>query len=219
MPKPLLTLALSLALAACATPNNTREQSRNILNQAIAHYQAGEFQAALPLLQKSAALGNLKAPRYIGLTYLNGQGLPHDPAQAFAQFQAAANQGDITSQYWLGYLYQHGIGTTQDYTPKPCIGIRLSAVRGDHISAPAMLALGKIYANGLGVTANPATAASWYSQAIAAGDETISRQARAEMLRLNTPHTAHRRIGAKRQPETPNNVFRLPFLLRFKYRQ
>ena len=189
MPKPLLTLARSLALAACATPNSTREQSRDILNQTIAHYQAGEFQAALPLLQKSAALGNLKAPRYIGLMYLNGQGLPRDPAQAFAQFQAAANQGNITSQYWLGYLYQHGIGTTQDYA-QALHWYRLSATRGDHISAPAMLALGKMYANGLGVTTNPATAASWYSQAIAAGDETISRQARAEMLRLNTPQNA-----------------------------
>ena len=107
----------------------------------------------------------------------------------FAQFQAAANQGDITSQYWLGYLYQHGIGTTQDYA-QALHWYRLSATRGDHISAPAMLALGKMYANGLGVTTNPATAASWYSQAIAAGDETISRQARAEMLRLNTPQNA-----------------------------
>ena len=53
-----------------------------------------------------------------------------------------------------------------------------------------MLALGKMYANGLGVTANLATAASWYTQAIAVGDETISRQARAEMLRLNPPQNA-----------------------------
>ena len=53
-----------------------------------------------------------------------------------------------------------------------------------------MLALGKMHANGLGVTANLATAASWYTQAIAAGDETISRQARAEMLRLNTSQNA-----------------------------
>ena len=59
-----------------------------------------------------------------------------------------------------------------------------------------MLALGKMYANGLGVTANLATAASWYTQAIAAGDETISRQARTEILRLNTsPNRAHKKAA------------------------
>ncbi len=47
-------------------------------------------------------MGNLKAPRYIGLMYLNGQELPKNPALAFAQFQTAAAKGDITSQYWLG---------------------------------------------------------------------------------------------------------------------
>jgi len=50
--------------------------------------------------------------------------------------------------------------------------------------------LGKMSANGWGVPPTLATAASWYTQAIAAGDETISRQARTEMLRLNTPQNA-----------------------------
>lgn len=94
-----LAILLLVALTACAAPANNaaqREQSRTLLNQGVARYQAGDYAAALPLFKQSAAMGNLKAPRYIGLMYLNGQELPKNPALAFAQFQAAA-KCDITS--------------------------------------------------------------------------------------------------------------------------
>ena len=143
-----MTRIPSVALAACAAPDslpqdtsaqtqtdNRREQSRTILNQAVALYQNGDYAAALPLFRQSAAMGNLKAPRYIGLMYLNGSGLPQDPAQAFAQFQAAAGKGDITSQYWLGWCYENGRGTARN-DAQALYWYGVSAQRGDHIAAP-----------------------------------------------------------------------------------
>lgn len=100
-----LAILFLVALTAYAAPANDtaqREQSRTLLNQGVARYQAGDYAAALPLFKQSAAMGNLKAPRYIGLMYLNGQELPKNSGLAFAQFQTAADKGDITSQYWLG---------------------------------------------------------------------------------------------------------------------
>lgn len=101
----------------------------------------------------------MKAPRYLGLMYLHGNGVTADPVQAFAQFQQAADKGDITSQYWLGYLYENGIGTAQDL-PQALHWYEISAQRGDHVSAPAMTALGRLYEEGKGVHTDRATAIS-----------------------------------------------------------
>ena len=71
------------------------------------------------------------------------------PAQtAFAYFTQAAEAGDITGQYWLGYCYEHGIGTAKDMT-QAVRWYQKSAARGDHVSQPAIDAL-----NRLGVKTN-----------------------------------------------------------------
>ena len=198
MSHPVFPTALALLLAACtvsdtvpqaasakAQADNRREQSRTILNQAVALYQNGDYAAALPLFRQSAAMGNLKAPRYIGLMYLNGTGLPQDPAQAFAQFQAAAGKGDITSQYWLGWYYENGRGTARD-NAQALYWYGVSAQRGDHIAAPAMLALGRMYEQGKGVPADRKTAADWYQKAAVAGDDDdVKTQAQAALAHLN----------------------------------
>ncbi|EKY03171.1 Sel1 repeat protein [Neisseria sp. oral taxon 020 str. F0370] len=190
------SVALAALLAACAAPetapqdtpakaqiSSQREQSRTILNQAVALYQNGDYAAALPLFRQSAAMGNLKAPRYIGLMYLNGSGLPQDPAQAFAQFQAAADKGDITSQYWLGWCYENGRGTAQNYA-QALRWYAVSAQRGDHVSAPAMLALGRMHEQGKGVPADRKTASEWYRKAADAGDDKVKTEAREALANL-----------------------------------
>ena len=149
----ILPIALGALLAACAVPDSApqdksanvqtdsqREQSRTILNQAVALYQNGDYAAALPLFRQAAAMGNLKAPRYIGLMYLNGTGLPKGPAKAVAELRAAADKGDSTSQYWLGWCYENGRGTARN-DAQALYWYGVSAQRGDHVSAPAMLAL------------------------------------------------------------------------------
>ena len=180
--------AVSSLLAACTAPDPDPgspafKQSRTILNQGVALYQQGDYAAALPLFKQSATLGNLKAPRYIGLIYLNGSGLPKDPARAFAQFQTAAAKGDITSQYWLGWCYEHGAGTAQNYA-QALHWYQISAQRGDHIAAPAMNALGAMYEKGEGVPASRDTAVAWYRKAAAAVDADVKTAAEAALARL-----------------------------------
>lgn len=89
----------------------------------------------------------MKAPRYLGLMSLNGQGVPRDAAQAFTYFQQAASKGDITGQYWLGYCYENAIGTAQNLALAKK-WYEQSAQRGDVIAAPAMVALGRLYEQG-----------------------------------------------------------------------
>lgn len=115
--KRLLVWILVFAAAACATTAPAQLQkdaAKQILDRAVADYQAERYTEAWPAFLQAQALGHMKAPRYIGLMYLNGLGVEKNAVRAFDAFQTAADQGDITAQYWLGYLYQHGIGTAQN---------------------------------------------------------------------------------------------------------
>lgn len=159
-----LAAALTLALSACAstpptTPQATpqpapgssaHEQAKAVFDQALAAYQAQDYARALPLFRQASAQGFFKADRYLGLAYLQGQGVAPDPQQAFAIFQKAAAK-DITSQYWLGHCYENGIGTPQDMA-QAVYWYRQSAQRGDHVSQPALDALQR-----LGLSAPPAS--------------------------------------------------------------
>ena len=55
-----------------------------------------------------------------------------------------------------------------------------SAQRGDHVAAPAMVALGRLYEQGLGVPVDRAQAIEWYRKAAATGNE----DAKAALQRL-----------------------------------
>lgn len=168
--KSLLTAAI-LLLAACTslqTPdsaNPQRKAAREKLERGIALYQQHDYAAAQPLIKAAADAGDMKAPRYLGLMYFYGNGLPQSAEKAFAAFKQGAREGDITSQYWLGYLYEHGTGTPKN-PAQAFKWYQASAGRGDKIAAPAMLALSRFYQNGTATAKNEALAAEYRSKAL-----------------------------------------------------
>jgi len=97
----------------------------------------------MPYFEQAQQAGHMKAPRYLGLMYLNGEGVARNAKTAFAYFMQAAEVGDITGQYWLGHCYENGIGTSKDMT-KAVHWYQESAKRGDHISQPAIDALNRL---------------------------------------------------------------------------
>lgn len=88
-------------------------------------------------------MGHLKANRYIGLSYLNGEGVKKDVNKAFEQFSLAAERGDVTSKYWLGHCYENGLGTPKDLT-KAVYWYQQAAQRTDHVGEPARQALTRL---------------------------------------------------------------------------
>ncbi|TCT14409.1 hypothetical protein EDC51_10815 [Bibersteinia trehalosi] len=141
MKKSLIALALSLALTACQTmPADTHSNAKAEFDKAVSLYQAQDYQTAKPLFEQST---HLKAKRYLGLMYLNGQGVAKDETKAFDYFKQASEQGDITSQYWLGFCYENGIGTPKDLN-QAMSWYQKSAQRGDHVSQPAIDALKRL---------------------------------------------------------------------------
>lgn len=181
--KKIISIAALLLLTACGNPSlqSGREQARALLEQGIAAYERQDYAAALPLFERSEQGGDMKAPRYIGLMYLNGLGVPKDADKAAAAFQEAAAKGDITGQYWLGYLYEHGLGVAQNWA-EALKWYRISAERGDIIAAPAMTALGRLYETGQGVAADRTTALDWYQKAADVGE----KDAQAALQRLTS---------------------------------
>ncbi|WP_439239516.1 tetratricopeptide repeat protein [Lonepinella sp. BR2919] len=141
-------LIFPLLLASCSAvsqPTHTpeQEQARTVMLQGVELYKQQSFSQAMPLLQQATKQGDMKASRYIGLMYLNGEGVTKSPSKAFDAFTTAVNRGDITSQYWLGYLYENGIGVEKNLiTAKQWY--EKSAARGDHVSRPAIDALKRL---------------------------------------------------------------------------
>ncbi|RIY36418.1 tetratricopeptide repeat protein [Psittacicella gerlachiana] len=141
-----------------------RDKKENF-SRALELYEKGEFVKAIPYFVSATRQGHFKAPRYLGLIYLNGMGVKINTTKAFAYFVLAAQRGDITGQYWLGYLYETGTGVNQDME-QAIRWYTSSAQRGDIIAAPALTALGRFYEYGLGsLTRDLIKAKEYYQQA------------------------------------------------------
>lgn len=131
---------------------------------ALTAYQQKDYHKAKSLFETANQAGHMKAGRYLGLMWLNGEGEEKSPEKAVKAFEISATKGDITSQYWLGYCYENGIGVSQNYAT--ALGWYLiSAQRGDKISVPAMQALANMYQQGLGVQADSQQANYWQQKA------------------------------------------------------
>ena len=80
-------------------------------------------------------------------------------------WQKAADDGDLSAQNTLGYLFANGIGVQQDY-PQALAWYRKAADRGDR---NAQDGLGFLYANGLGTPQDFSASAYWYAKSAAQG--------------------------------------------------
>ena len=65
-------------------------------------------------LLKLADQGDADSQWQMGVRFHNGEGVPHDDAQAMHWFQRAAEQGHVTAQATLGAYYWAGRGVHQD---------------------------------------------------------------------------------------------------------
>jgi len=85
---------------------------------------------------------------------------------AFKEFSAAANEGDAKSQYFVGWLYDAGLGIAQDYA-EAAKWYRKAADQGN---AWAQTNLGYLYDEGLGFPQDHAEALKWYRKAADQGN-------------------------------------------------
>ena len=81
--------------------------------------------------------------------------------QIFGVFRAGTDHGDSTSMTYMGFLYEEGLGVTQDYA-KAREWYEKGADKGN---ADAMKQLGLLHAKGFGVTKDDAKAQEWFEKA------------------------------------------------------
>ena len=96
MKSKLSVLAATALLASCSAVPHHNEQAKALLDEGIALYQKQDYQYAMPYFEQAQQAGHMKAPRYLGLMYLNGEGVVKNAQTAFAYFTQAAGAGDIT---------------------------------------------------------------------------------------------------------------------------
>jgi len=109
--------------------------------------------------------------------YLNG-----DYSTAIEICKPLAEQGDMTSQYSLGWMYEEGQGVPQDYKEAVKWYSKSAEQGGTH----AQTALGIIYAKGLGVLQDYVQAYAWWNIASSQGNE-IAKKNRKFALEKMSP--------------------------------
>ena len=80
--------------------------SADVLTDAAAAYERGDYATELRLLKPLADQGNAEAQARLGIAYDLGRGVPQDYAQALKYYHLAADQGDAGAQNNLGLIYE-----------------------------------------------------------------------------------------------------------------
>ena len=132
-----------------------------------AAYERGDHVEAVKHWRACATDGDMWCQYNLGISYLEGQGVPQDYAEAVLWWHLAAVQGHASSQSNIGVSYERGLGVPQDYA-EAVLWYRLAAEQGD---AEAKHNLGLMYATGEGVTQNFVLAHMWFNLAAAQGVE------------------------------------------------
>lgn len=129
------------------------------LDDAKAADKRGDYATALRLYQPLANEGDSDAEFSLGRMYYNGQGVPHNNAEAVKWFHKAANQGHALAQLYLGVMYAGGLGEPQDYAE----AVKWYRKAADQGNGTAQNFLGLTYYTGQGVPQDYVQAHKWFN--------------------------------------------------------
>lgn len=83
-------------------------------NNGQKYWNQKQYEAALPLLNKSASMNHAKAQYLLACCYSYGKGVEKNSEKALEWYQKAAENGNMPAQEWLGIMYCYGIGLSKD---------------------------------------------------------------------------------------------------------
>ena len=84
-------------------------------NTGLTAYNKGDYVTAVKEWRPLADQGVAAAQFNLGLLYLDGHGVPQDPAEAVKWFTKSAEQDYTEAQHNLGAMYGAGQGVKRDY--------------------------------------------------------------------------------------------------------
>jgi TPR repeat protein len=151
------------------------------LEEGIAAYRRGDYQAALRELQPLAENGVPEAQLFLGIIYADGQGVAENPSEALKWLRRAAEQGSVDAQRNLGSMYFLGRQVPEDHA-EAVKWYRRAAEQGD---PQAQFNLGSMYSVGQGVPRDYVVAYMWCTLSAAnlpAGEARDRRAGRCERV-------------------------------------
>jgi hypothetical protein len=131
----------------------------------LVQYALGDAAGAAATHLEAAGLGDADAMFELSVLYVNGDGVPADPATAHTWLMRAAGLGHHRALYNVGSGHATGNGFPKDEALAAHY-YELAAKAGN---AQAAATLGVMYLLGQGVDADPASAASWLDLADESG--------------------------------------------------
>ncbi len=87
---------------------------RGAFDRGVTAIRAGYVRDGLGCIQHSAAAGDVRSIRALGLMRLRGEYLARDQEAAVSYFYEAALRGDAESMFLLGQCFTRGIGVAAD---------------------------------------------------------------------------------------------------------
>ena len=121
-------------------------------------YDNKEYEKAIELYKKAAALGHIGVLNRLGGMYQYGEGVKQSNTEAVKWYRKGVEAGNAAAMNNLGRMYQNGKGVEQSDT-EAVKWYRKGAEAGN---ATAMNNLGWMYENGEGVEQSDTEAVKWY---------------------------------------------------------
>lgn len=118
-----------------------------------------------------------------------------DYTKAFELLKEPASNGDKQAQALLGYMYDAGLGTTEN-DAEAVLWYEKAALQGDPIS---QLNVGIMYADGLGTTKDMVRALAWFTLASQSDPDTEVHQAAVHEVGLAESQMTDEEIARAQQ--------------------
>lgn len=135
------------------------------LRDALAIARSGNVVGALALLKPLAESGDTRAAAELGLTLVEGRGVPADPEAGRKWLEAATKDGWIDALYTLGVMQDKGLGVPRD----PIAAAKWWLLAADQRDPQAQFNLGVYAWNAENARRDVKAACAWWERAAANG--------------------------------------------------
>ncbi len=104
-----------ILIALCLSTACTGHIDLDSENKGIQHYKNGEYQKAIPLLEKAENTGSSTAAFYLGEIFRNGESVNKDFARSCTHYIKSAEGGNNNAYLLAGSCFITGMGVKQDF--------------------------------------------------------------------------------------------------------
>jgi S1-C subfamily serine protease len=111
-------------------------------------------------IKAKAEKGDVESQCWLGLDYLNGQGVPQDFTEAMKWLLKAAEKGNAPAQHNIGFMYANGYGVKKDLVE----AFKWYEKAADQHFSGAEFEIGAAYYNGDGVPQDFVEAVKWFEK-------------------------------------------------------